>query len=145
MWWKGQGVISAFQTPLHFCCPLLWLGRQVPGLTWPPWHIRLILNQGRKMKGWDINLVIIDPGLIHRTKLELLKRWQTEFQHIGLAPLKGGAERKEYKLGDPRQILAGVHKGKNRPEADPRLGQLVHNCHQGELSTPIRGSKVSWS
>ena len=38
---------------------------------------------------------------------------------------------KEYKLGNPRQILAGIHQRKNRTEADPRLWQLVHNCHQG--------------
>ena len=37
---------------------------------------------------------------------------------------------KEYKLGNPRQILACIHQRKNWTEADPRLWQLVHNRHQ---------------
>ena len=34
---KRHAFISVFRTPWHFCCPLLWLEKQVPGRTSPPW------------------------------------------------------------------------------------------------------------
>ena len=69
------------------------------------------------------------------------QNWNCE----ALTPFLGGAKWNEYVLWNPGQILAGVHKGKDRAEAYPRLRKLVHNCHQGELSTPLRkffGEKI---
>ena len=41
-------------------------------------------------------------------------------------------------LGDPREVLAGVHQRQHRPEADPRLREPVDYRHEGQLGAPGR-------
>lgn len=94
IWWlkvkiilKRHHFISIFRTPWHFCCPWLWLEKQVPGRTSPPWWKNIIFG----LIQLTLPLVqqwLFDIYMIRNTNLEIPGRYW-------LAYIKGRTGRKQ--------------------------------------------------